>query len=177
MTNGWKWALGLTAVGAIALIATTAAAATSEPDKDDEDKRPDPNEFNETGVRHGVRFEGCRHFEPIDEAEIRSWALSNTFSLGRWLTRMSEIKENPEPFLVEAAELLFPECPWPPAPEATFGPNRVPWATAVQQAKAGIASFDSSAAATSSAEGSPELLALVFGLAFGKKLPAGAARP
>ena len=60
----------------------------------------------------------------------------------KWLPKLDELRANPEPAILEAMELLFPECPWPPASGTTFGPDRLTWTDAMAAATEAIRVYD-----------------------------------
>lgn len=128
--------VGLVTVGGVALVASKAAAAPpAGPPPNDDDGKPG------TGVRHGVRFQGCEHFDLIDEDEARAWWSTNQWRFAAWILRIDDIAEDPEPFLVDVARTVFPECPWPPAKGTTFGPQRMSWADLKSEAATAVASY------------------------------------
>lgn len=125
------WGVGTAAlVGlGLAMVGTARAAA------DDEDTPP-------SGVRHGIRHDGCEHFELVDPHAVDAWARDNAWRFATWLLRLDELRADPEPAIVDALSVLFPECPWPPPASTTFEPQRLSWDEAMAQAKEAVASMD-----------------------------------
>ena len=131
--------IGIAAVTVLVLgvvVAGTAAAAS-------EDASPNKGKgLTETGVRNGIRYEGCSHFELEDYDAVKAWAMANKWKFAKWVLRLDEVRANPEAAVTEALALMFPECSWPPPPETTFGPERVGWSTAMEAAKQAVAGLD-----------------------------------
>lgn len=114
----------------LALIAKTAFAAGSS--------GPSPAS-GASGVRSGIAYDGCKHFELADQTALVEWGTANAW---RFLGYdLDEVKADPEPILVDGLQTLFPECPWPPRDDATFGPERISWSQALAQAKAAVAEY------------------------------------
>lgn len=133
MKTSTKWAIGLTAVvvlGGVLLASGTATAAAP------------PTGMKDSGVRHGIRYEGCDHFDVADPAAIEAWARDNALSFAKYLLKIDEIRANPEPAIVEALQKIFPECPWPPPPTTTFGADKKSWSEAMVAATEAAANFD-----------------------------------
>lgn len=125
-SSGWKW-LGL---GLVALVGVGLARSASATPSEGEGEG-----LTGDGVRHGIAYEGCNHFELQDFEAAKKWGEDNRLSFISWVTKIDEIKEDPEPIILDVMRKLFPECPWPPAAETTFGPERQSFAEAVAQAK------------------------------------------
>ncbi len=138
MNNQCSLKLGVAAAVLLGLGLATAGAASAATD-DDEGKGKG---LDDEGVRHGVRYEGCRHFELVDPDALESWAMDNSWHFAQWVTRLDELRANPEPAIVDAMTMLFPECPWPPPPATTFGPQRNDWTEAMASATEAAADFD-----------------------------------
>ena len=134
-----KWGIAaavLVGVGVVALGSGASAATGDEPD--DGEKKG----LQDTGVRHGIRYEGCDHFELVDQDAVEAWGMDHKWELGHWALKLDELKANPEPAIAEAMELMFPECSWPPPSTTTFGPERIGWKEAMVLAKDALAGFD-----------------------------------
>ncbi|MCH9685887.1 MAG: hypothetical protein K0V04_30920, partial [Deltaproteobacteria bacterium] len=101
------------------------------------------------GVRHGIRYEGCTHFELFDADAVEAWALDNKWRFAKWALKLDEVRSNPEPAVLDALSTLFPDCPWPPMPSATFGPERVGWEEAMAITRQAIAEMDLAGTAAS----------------------------
>lgn len=139
MKKSTMWGIGLGALVVVVAgvaLASTATASEASPDAG--------KGLTETGVRHGIRYEGCSHFELEDFEAVKAWASEHKWAVVKWVTKLDELRENPEPAVVEAFTKLFPECPWPPAPGTTFGPERSTWPEAMEMAKQALANVDMS---------------------------------
>ena len=98
-SNVVKWSVGaavLLGLGAIAL--GSASAAQEDDDAKDEG-------LDDTGTRHGIRYEGCRHFELVDPDAVQTWGRSNAWRFAKWLPKLDELRANPEPAILEAMEV------------------------------------------------------------------------
>lgn len=118
----------------VAVAGTASAAAEEDPNKG--------KGLDDTGVRHGVQYEGCGHFELVDPDAIEAWGRSNALRFAKWALKMDELRADPEPAIIDAMGMLFPECPWPPPSSTTFGPERTGWAETMVLAKEAIANLD-----------------------------------
>lgn len=177
--NAMKWGLAIAVLGIGALAAGSANAAGD--DKDDNGNNGDDNnnnntrgggdaptteEFDEVGVRHGIRFEGCRHFELVDADATEAWGINNAWEFRQWAFSLDELRANPEPAVLKALGLLFPECPWPPPATTTFGPERVGWADAMATVKTVAADLDLAGGAEPSSAVASSAITQVLELAF-----------
>ncbi|MCH9682872.1 MAG: hypothetical protein K0V04_15655 [Deltaproteobacteria bacterium] len=136
-SNAWKWGLGAAALLGVGVLAVGSASASSNTDSGGEVPG-----LSGTGVRHGIKYEGCSHFELADANAIEAWGLDNKLRFIKWATKVDELRADPEPLVLDIMAALFPECPWPPGPSTTFTPQRVPWADAMAQAREAAANFD-----------------------------------
>lgn len=118
----------------VAVVGSKSAAAEEDPNKG--------KGLQDTGVRHGIRYEGCGHFELVDYDAVEAWGIENKWKFAKWALKLDELRANPEPAITEAMGVMFPECPWPPPSSTTFGPQRLPWAEAMALAKEAVANLD-----------------------------------
>ena len=147
-----KWCIAAAVLLGLGVAVVGSASAAAE---------EDPNAgkgLQDTGVRHGVRYEGCGHFELVDYDAVEAWGIENKWRFAKWALRLDELRADPEPAITEAMGMLFPECPWPPPSSTTFGPQRVPWAETMAMAKEAVANLDM-AGASGGAGGSSEATA------------------
>ncbi|MCX4239167.1 hypothetical protein [Paraliomyxa miuraensis] len=136
MKTSVKWGIAAAVVLGVGVVAMGSASAATE---------DDPNKgkgLQDSGVRHGIRYEGCDHFELVDPDAIEAWGIDNKLKFAKWALKLDELKANPEPAIVEALTLLFPECPWPAPSTTTFGPEKMGWTEAMAMAKEAIANLD-----------------------------------
>lgn len=147
MKSSAKWGLAL---GGLALVVVGVAVASSAAAAES----PDAGKglAGQSGVRHGIRFEGCSHFELADPDAVEAWVRSNAWKFAGYLLDVDAVRANPEPLMVDAMQMLFPECSWPPPPRSpsTFGPERVGWSEAVAAAKVAAASYAGAAVRSAS---------------------------
>ena len=133
------WGIG----GAAAVGLGLAMMGTARAEDDPEGSKDDDNDGDTTSaVRHGIRHEGCDHFELVDPDAIEAWARDNAWRFSKWLLRLDELRQDPEPGIVDALSVLFPECTWPPPSTTTFEAQRYSWDEAMAQARAAAASMD-----------------------------------
>lgn len=136
MRTSVKWGIAaavLLGLG-VAVVGSQSAAAEEDPNKG--------KGLQDTGVRHGIRYEGCGHFELVDYDAVEAWGIENKWKFAKWALKLDELRANPEPAITEAMGVMFPECPWPPPSSTTFGPQRLPWAEAMALAKEAMANLD-----------------------------------
>lgn len=148
MRKSVKWGIAAAVVLGLGLAGTASASAVTE---------DDPNKgkgLDDTGERHGIRYEGCNHFELVDPDAVEAWGRSNSWRFAKWALKLDELRANPEPAIVEAMTVLFPECPWPSPSSTTFGPQRLPWAEAMVMAKEALANLDMAGGGDPAASGS-----------------------
>ncbi|MCX4244220.1 hypothetical protein OEB96_26560 [Paraliomyxa miuraensis] len=132
-----KWGIAAAVLLGVGVVAVGTASAATEED--------DPNKgkgLQDSGVRHGIRYEGCDHFEWVDPDAVEAWGIDNKLKFAKWALKLDELRTNPEPAIVEALTLLFPECSWPPPSTTTFGPEKMGWTEAMALAKEAIAGLD-----------------------------------
>lgn len=136
MKTSVKWGIAAAVLVGVGVVAMgTASAAT-------EDEPGEGKGLQDSGVRHGIRYEGCDHFELVDQGAVEAWGTDNKWKFAKWAFKLDELKANPEPAIVDAMTMLFPECPWPPPSTTTFGPERQGWTEAMALAKEAIAGLD-----------------------------------
>lgn len=136
MRTSVKWGIAaavLLGLG-VAVVGSASAAAEEDPNKG--------KGLQDTGVRHGIRYEGCGHFELVDYDAVEAWGIENKWKFAKWALKLDELRANPEPAITEAMGVMFPECPWPPPSSTTFGPQRLPWTEAMALAKEAMAGLD-----------------------------------
>ncbi len=136
MRASMKWGIGAAVLLGLGVVAVGSKSAAAE---------EDPNKgkgLQDTGVRHGIRYEGCGHFELVDYDAVEAWGIDNKWKFAKWALKLDELRANPEPAINEAMGVMFPECPWPPPSSTTFGPQRLPWAEAMALAKEAMANLD-----------------------------------
>ncbi len=138
-SNAWKWGLGAVALLGVGVVAAGSAAAS---DDTDGGKTHDGPGLDGGGVRHGIRYEGCAHFELVDADAVEAWGRDNAWRLAEWAFKLDAVRQDPEPAIIDAMTLLFPECPWPPESSTTFGPQRVGWEQAMAFAREAVAELD-----------------------------------
>ena len=165
------WGVGAAAaVGVgLAMIGGTARAGEGPggSGKDDEGNGKDDGPPT-SEVRHGVRHEGCDHFEVVDPDAVEAWARDNAWHFATWALRLDELRANPEPAIVDALTLLFPECSWPPPAGTTFEAQRYSWTEAMAMAKQMAATMDlAPAPGTSSDAAAGVFIGHLTSLAFG----------
>ena len=139
------WGVGAAAaVGlGLAMIGTARAGEGSGGSgKDDEGNGKDDDSPPTSEVRHGISHEGCNHFEVVDPDAVEAWARDNAWHFATWALRLDEVRANPEPAIVDALTLLFPECSWPPPASTTFEPERYSWTEAMAKAKEMASTMD-----------------------------------
>ncbi|MCX4240192.1 hypothetical protein [Paraliomyxa miuraensis] len=138
MKTSVKWGIAAAALLGVGVLAMgTASAATEEEE--------DPNAgkgLKDSGVRHGIRYEGCDHFDVVDPDAIEAWGIENKWKFAKWALKLDELRANPEPAIVEALTMLFPECTWPAPSTTTFGPEKMGWTEAMAMAKEAVANLD-----------------------------------
>lgn len=161
-----KWGVAAVVVLGLGLLATAGAAQASEGENEDEGKG-----LADSGVRHGIRYEGCKHFELVDPDAVEAWAIDNSWQFAKWALRLDELRANPEPAIVEALAMLFPECTWPPGKAVTFGTTRVGWVEAMALAKEAVQDFDFAVADPVAAGPGIAGMLLRRALAFGLRAP------
>ena len=147
------WGVGAAAaVGlGLAMIGNARAGNDSGGSKDDGNGNGGGGDGNDdtpviSEVRHGIRHEGCKHFEVVDPDAVEAWARDNAWHFATWALRLDEVRANPEPAIVDALTLLFPECSWPPPASTTFEAQRYSWTEAMAMAKQMAATMDMAAA-------------------------------
>ncbi|MEX1365191.1 MAG: hypothetical protein AB1Z98_18835 [Nannocystaceae bacterium] len=133
--NAMKWGAAAAVLLGVGVVAAGSAQAGEEDDAAGKG-------LQDSGVRHGIRYKGCEHFELVDPDAVEAWGRSNAWRFAKWAVRLDEVRADPEPAIVEAMQALFPECSWPPGDGVTFGPERIGWREAMALAKAGVQDMD-----------------------------------
>ncbi|MCA9650655.1 MAG: hypothetical protein KC501_12140 [Myxococcales bacterium] len=131
------WGVGAAALVGLGLAVVGTARADEGSGDNTKDDGPQKSE-----VRHGIRHEGCNHFELVDPDAIEAWGRDNAWRFSKWILSLDELRADPEPAIVDAMELLFPECPWPPPRTTTFQAERISWTEAMTMAKEAVATMD-----------------------------------
>ncbi len=178
-SNAWKWGLGAVALLGVGVLATGSASASTTTTGGGGTGPGAGGEgpgLSGTGVRHGIKYEGCSHFELVNADAAEAWALDNKLRFIKWATKVDEIRANPEPLVLDIMSALFPECPWPPAPSTTFNPRRVSWIEAMAEARKAAANIDLAGGGPGSSASSADVeFARLFALAL-RGQPLGARR-
>ena len=133
------WGVGAAALVGLGLAAVGTARAEGSGSSGDDSKDDGPPKSE---VRHGIRHEGCDHFEVVDPQALEGWAMDNAWRFARWALKVDELRANPEPAIIDALAVLFPECTWPPPEGTTFEPARYSWTEAMAMAKEAAATID-----------------------------------
>ena len=141
-SNMVKWGLATAALVSLGMAALGSASAA-----EDDDQGEDDQGLEGTGIRHGIRYEGCNHFELVGPDAVEAWGHNNAWRFAKWLPKLDQLRANPEPAIIEAMELLFPECSWPPPVSTTFAPERLSWADAMAAATEAVQTLDLDASA------------------------------
>lgn len=152
--RGLKWILGLGVVGGgVALFAGSAGASTPT--------GPDPSKGGE-GVRAGIRYEGCSHFELVDIEAAKAWGLANALALQAriGLKSVADLREDPEVAVQAFFGLAFPECDGPE--DATFGPERRTYVETLAQIQEALAGYEGTAETEAEAVQVAELVLLAM---------------
>ncbi|MCH9686030.1 MAG: hypothetical protein K0V04_31635 [Deltaproteobacteria bacterium] len=156
-SNAWKWGIGAAALLGVGVLAVgSAAASTNDSPGGGTGSGGTGPGLSGTGVRHGIKYDGCSHFELADADAVEAWALDNKLRFIKWATKLDEVRANPEPLVLDIMSALFPECPWPPAPSTTFTPQRVSWAETMTQVREAASDFDLAGGSTGSGSSNVE---------------------
>jgi hypothetical protein len=136
MKTATKIIIGLVVFSGIVFVARNAFGAPEPP------PGPKPAEGGE-GVRYGIRYEGCRHFELVDQEAVVSFFKANALRFAGLLAKGKDgILADTAGAAVEVLSVMFPDCPWPPAEGTTFGPERLSWSQALERAATQLASYE-----------------------------------
>ncbi|MEX1362291.1 MAG: hypothetical protein AB1Z98_04150 [Nannocystaceae bacterium] len=136
------WGLGAAVLGGLglAMIGTANAGDDSGGPSNDDEGNGDAPEASK--VRHGIRHEGCTHFELVDPQALEGWAMDNAWRFSKWILSLDELRADPEPAIIDALGVMFPECSWPPPAGTTFEAQRYTWDEAMVMAKQAASTMD-----------------------------------
>ena len=94
------WGVGAAALVGLGLAVVGTARADEGSGSSGDDPKDDGPPKSE--VRHGIRHEGCNHFELVDPDAIEAWARDNAWRFSKWILRLDELRQDPEPGIVDA---------------------------------------------------------------------------